>query len=224
MTMLECIEEDPTEIAKKLTANNGTIASLHSDEHGEKISIHNKSGLIIVEYYPETQQCHIQAPQGDLFLNAPTGSISLSSGENINLKCPGDIVIEGDNKIELRSGILFPDNAHLSLKDNEAKLYGRKVAINAEQGDFSIVKSRLRTRSFAGKIDRARVSLSYLELLAETMHQKNKTFYQSVENLLQINAGKMRTLVRGLFNLKGKRTYLKADKDMKLKGDKIHLR
>lgn len=230
--MSECIEKKPKKPAEegyyrktpRLTARDGTVVSLHSGAGGEKITVCSELGQIIVEYYPESRKCHLYVPVGDLHLNAPMGSLSLASGRDIKLQCPGDILIKGDSHVELRSGRQPPTDAAISLRKNKAKISGTKVTINAEQGDLSIVKSRIRSRSLAAKIDRACVSLDNLELFAERMHQKNKIFYQRVENLFQINAGKMRTFVRGLFNLKGKRTYLKADKDMKLKGEKIHLR
>lgn len=230
--MLECLEvekkrtSDELDLSgkKALNAADGTVVSIITEEGREKITVHSDKGHIIFEYQPETRKCHLYVPEGDLHFNAPAGSVSISSGRDIKLKCPGNIVIEGQENVKLHAGKPSRANAALLLGQQQVKVSGSKVGVHAEQGDFAIVKARMRSRRLSAKVDRARVTLDNLEILAETMHQKSKNVYQSVENLLQINAGRMRTFVRGLFHLKGERTYLKANKDMKLKGDKIHLR
>lgn len=230
--MLECLERESKASLEKLestdrqtlNAADGTAVSIITEQGREKITVHSNKGEIIFEYQPETKKCHFYVPEGDLHFNAPAGSVSLSSGRDINLKCPGDIIMEGQNSVKLCAGISARSNAALILDQEQAKLKGSKIAMQAEEGDFTIRKTRIRSRSFAAKINQARATLDHFEILAETMQQKTKNFYQQVDNLLQINAGRMRTFVQGLFHLKGERTYLKSEKDMKLKGDKIHLR
>ncbi len=229
--MLECLEKEEittneigSDKRQSIKTTDGTIVSLFTKQGREKITIHSDMGHIIFEYQPDTKKCHFYVPEGDLHFNAPTGSVSIASGRDIQLKCPGDIIMQGQSNVKLRSGEPSRVNAALTLGQQEAKVSGAKVTIEAEQGDFSIIKARMRSRRLSAKIDRARFTLDNLEILAETMHQKANNLYQSAENLYQVNAGRMRMFIRGLFNLKGDRTYLKANKDMKLKGDKIHLR
>jgi hypothetical protein len=221
--LLKHTEKDPPQ-ERTLHSSNGTSVSLLTENGIEKITVRSDTGQIIFEYQPETKKCHFTVPEGDLHFDAPAGNISFSSGRDIQLKCPGDIVVEGEGKISMHSGKVSYGNSALTLDQRQVHLQGSKVAITAEQGEFAIAKTSFRSRRFAAKIERARVTLDDLEIVAETIRQKAKNVVQNVENLLQINAGRMRTFVRGLYNLKGERTYLKADKDMKLKGEKIHLR
>lgn len=230
--MIECMDKpnllqhtgkDPLQ-EQILHASNGTSVSLLTENGIEKITMRSDAGQIIFEYQPETKKCCFTVPEGDLHFAVPTGNISFSSGCNIQLKCPGDIVVEGEGKIAMHSGKVFHGKSALVLDRQQVCLQGSKVAITAEQGEFAIAKTSFRSRRLAAKIERARVTLDDMEIVAETIRQKAKNVVQNVENLLQINAGRMRTFVRGLYNLKGERTYFKADKDIKLKGDKIHLR
>ncbi len=230
--MIQCLEKpDLLQYTEKdrpqertLHASNGTSVSLLTENGNEKITMRSDTGQIIFEYQPETKKCYFAVPEGDLHFDAPAGNIFFSSGRDIQLKCPGDISVEGEGKIAMHSGKFSHGNSALILDRQQAHLQGSKVAIIAEQGEFAIANTSFRSRRLAAKIERARVTLDDMEIVAETIRQKAKNVIHNVENLLQINAGRMRTFVRGLYNLKGERTYLKADKDMKLKGEKIHLR
>lgn len=230
--MLECIEEqgipqhenrDPIS-EDILSTDNGTTVFLHRENGIEKISVRSDTGQIIFEYHPETKKCHLTVPEGDLSFAAPLGNISFAAGKNIHFKCPGDITIEGKKKIDIHSGNGSVSSAALILDHQKAQLRGDKVSIAAQHGDFAIAKTSIRSRRLAAKVDRARITMDDIEIVADTIRQKAQNVVQNVEQLLQINTGRMRTFVRGLYNLKGERTYIKADKDMKLKGDKIHLR
>jgi hypothetical protein len=231
-TMLQCLEkpcipqrdEGNPPHEKMLQTKNGTSVSLLTENGIEKITLRNDTGQIIFEYQPETKKCCFTVPEGDLHFNAPAGNISFSSGRDIKMKCPGDIMVEGEGKIAMHSGMLSPGNAALVIDRQQLHLQGCEVAIVAEEGKFAFARTFLRSRQFAAKIERGRATLDDLEIVVETIRQKAKNVFQNVENLLQINSGRMRTFVRGLYNLKGDRTYIKAEKDIKLKGDKIHLR
>lgn len=206
------------------STSNGTTVLFHNENGTEKIAVRSETGQIIFEYQPDTKKCQLTVPKGDLNFAAPLGNISFSSGHNIHMKCPGDISIEGEREVKINSGKLSHVHSSLTLGQQKAQLRGSNVAITAQKGDFAIAKALIRSRRLAAKIDRARINTDDIEIIATTIRQKAKDAVQNVENLLQVNAGRMRTFVRGLYNLKGERTYLKADKDMKLKGDKIHLR
>ena len=230
--MLDLLEEEKRTVIDRhqldykqtLNAKDGTVVALITEEEGERITVSSNKGQIIFEYHPETKKCHLYVPEGDLHFNAPAGSVNISSGHDIKLQCPGDIVIEGENNVKLYSGTPSIKNAALNLGCQRVKLSGEKIEIQAGEGDFSIIKTRWRSRRLAAKIDRARFNFTYLDVLAETMRQSATNLFQNIEDLFQVNAGRMRMFVYGLFNLRGKRTYLKAEKDMKLKGEKIHLR
>ncbi|OQX20453.1 MAG: hypothetical protein BWK76_01260 [Desulfobulbaceae bacterium A2] len=230
--MIECLEktakrqfeEGSLDQERTLRASNGTAVTLELINGAEQITVRSEAGQIIFEYQPETKKCYFSVPEGDLHFAAPAGNISLSAGRGIQLTCPGDIVIAGESKVSLRSGAVFHGDSSLVLDRQHARLQGGRVALNAEQGEFTMEKTLFRGNRLAAKIDHARVTLVDLEVVAETLRQKARDFFQNVEGLLQINSGRMRTFVQGLYNLKGERTYIKADKDMKLKGERIHLR
>ncbi|MBF0233544.1 MAG: DUF3540 domain-containing protein [Desulfamplus sp.] len=62
-----------------------------------------------------------------------------------------------------------------------------------------------------------------LETAVDTVMEKSINVYRTVENLAQVTAGRMRTLVQGTSHFKSRKAVFKAEKDFKIKGDKIHL-
>lgn len=208
----------------QLSSCNGTTVLLHTEDGVEKIAIRSETGQVIFEYQPETKKCWFTVPRGDLNFSAPEGSISFSAGKDIRLKCPGEIVIDADSTLHLRSGEQFQKESSLHLNGEGAGLRGENIAIIGQKGSVALDSTTIRGRRLAAKFERSRFVLDDLEVIAGTVRQKSRNVVQQVENLLQVNAGRVRTFVKGLYHLKGKRTYLKADNDMKLKADKIHLR
>ena len=82
--------------------------------------------------------------------------------------------------------------------------------------------------SFAGKKLTVKISLvnvitDRLESAAKTVISSAQNIYRTVEELYQLKAGRMRTLIKHTFHLKSKRSMLKSDEDFKIRAERIHL-
>jgi hypothetical protein len=60
-----------------------------------------------------------------------------------------------------------------------------------------------------------------LETRAQTIISKMKNIYQSVENLSQLRAGRLKTLVQSTVHLKSKSTVLQSEEDFKVRAERI---
>lgn len=96
-----------------------------------------------------------------------------------------------------------------------------KTLVNVETGDLDFVTQN-GSISFqsAGKIS---LVAHRLETQAETVVEKAANVYQTVEELTQLQTGRMRTLVKGSCHLKARDAFLKAEQDFKVDGEQIHL-
>jgi len=96
-----------------------------------------------------------------------------------------------------------------------------KTRVNVEKGDLEFV-----TRNGSIAFHSAH-KISFvahrLETLAETVVSKAKNVYRSVEQLTQLQTGRLRTLVKGSWHASSKNAFLKAEEDFKVDGDQIHL-
>lgn len=62
-----------------------------------------------------------------------------------------------------------------------------------------------------------------LETRAGRILESARNVYREVEELAQSRAGRMRLIAKETFHLLGRTTLLKAEEDVKVKGNKIHL-
>ena len=89
--------------------------------------------------------------------------------------------------------------------------------------DDSYTSKKYIGNEFRGRIKNVKLIMVKLESIANTVLQKAENIYQSVKGLTQLKTGRMRTLVDSTFHLKGKKVFIKAEEDFKVKGKKIHL-
>jgi hypothetical protein len=62
-----------------------------------------------------------------------------------------------------------------------------------------------------------------LQVLVQTLMEKAKNIFRTVEQLSQIKAGRIRTLVDETYFFKAKKAFIKSDEDYKINAEKIHL-
>jgi hypothetical protein len=96
-----------------------------------------------------------------------------------------------------------------------------KTLVNVENGDLEFVTKNGSMAFHSAK----EISLvaPRLETRAETVVTKAANVYETVEELAQLQAGRMRTLVKGSCHLKARDAFLKAEQDFKVDGEQIHL-
>jgi len=107
------------------------------------------------------------------------------------------------------------------------------LALRTEHGDIALQSAgAVRIGGQAINLDaervevrakRARWIVDKLETLAGTLMERAKNVYRSVEQLAQLRAGRMRTLVEETSHFRSRNAYVKAERDYKINADQIHL-
>lgn len=212
------------EVNKKLVAEDGTCVVLKRGETSESIEVRSKSGDILFEYDPAKGRFSFRSPCSDLVFSAPFGNIDMLAKKNIRFSSEGDLLFSGLSNIKMLTGGTGLKNSSFLLNKDHTVLKGKRISVTADEAECDLLKTKLRGKMLSAKIDKAWASFESLEIVSQSIKQKTKDLYQRVEHLFQIDAGRMRMLIWKVFNLKGGRTYINADKDLKLKGEKIHLR
>jgi len=134
-----------------------------------------------------------------------------TNGSRVNIQHGGlDFITHNGNinfiskrgKIKMNSVELDITNKHTSIKSEHLNYIGDKVSATMK-----------RSRIIAGR----------LEYIANDIICKTKNLYNSVDELAQLKAGRIRTLIKSTLHIKAKNSYLISEEDFKINGDKIHL-
>ncbi|MDH4267415.1 MAG: DUF3540 domain-containing protein [Deltaproteobacteria bacterium] len=129
-------------------------------------------------------------------------------------------------RVNLESGDLefVTHNGNISFTSGrEILLQGQSVGVRAQRGDFQVEETTYTGKKLLGKIDGVKLIAERIETAAQSLIEKAKNVYRTVEQLSQLKTGRMRTLVNSTFHFKAKKAFLKAEEDYKIKAEKIHL-
>jgi hypothetical protein len=132
---------------------------------------------------------------GKTILSVPEGDLALCSEK-------GSIRLEAAKDIELCSPQFSLEAGKGQIKIADADYQGVRLGASIAQ-----------TKLFLGK----------LNTTIGRLIEKAKNVYRQVDNLNQLKAGRMRTLVKGSYHLKGESLNQKAEKDVRIDGNKINL-
>ncbi|MFT6898021.1 MAG: hypothetical protein ACJA13_002437 [Paraglaciecola sp.] len=132
---------------------------------------------------------------GKTILSVPEGDLDLRSEK-------GSIRLQAAKDIELNSP---------------------QFSLETAKGTFNIADASYQGLRLGASIAQTKLFLGKLNTTVGRLIEKAKNVYRQVDNLNQLKAGRMRTLIKGSYHLKGESINQKADKDVRIDGDKINL-
>lgn len=98
-----------------------------------------------------------------------------------------------------------------------------RVEVRAAAADVKVVDAKLEATTVATVAARARHVLGTLELQAGRIVERAKNAYREAEELSQTRAGRIKLLARQTLHAFADRAAIKAQQDVKIKGEKIYL-
>jgi hypothetical protein len=119
-----------------------------------------------------------------------------------------DVVVPGTLRVRAGKGV--------ALEAPELAAVAARARLVVDEG--SVVARALSTAA-----DRWVVTAGSLETQAEQIVERARDVFRDAEGLVQQTAGRMRSLVRGTLQMVSRRAVVKADEDLKLDGERIHL-
>jgi hypothetical protein len=155
------------------------------------------------------------------------------SGRRVLLRRSDD-ALEEWAELALASAYLpVPDDVVLAVGQDDrvyviGVLQGRGPSVMAFPGDVTISAPQGAVRLDAGKgvtlsAPSIELQAGEIEVDAKTWTQRLETAYQWVKDLLQVRAGRSRTVVDGTAHQMAERTYIRSEKEVKVDGEKIYL-
>lgn len=209
--------------SNQLDIGKGAYAKTDTSNASPKLQLFSKRNELIFEYDAETEKAYINVESGDLEFITQKGDIVLNSANNIQLKGQ-NIELAGQSGIQLAVvDAIGQLTSSMSLSACKASLKSAKVRLTAQLGEFQLKETRFVANKFRGTIEDSKLVVDSLSTVANTVTEKAKNVYRTVEQLTQLKTGRMRTLVASTFHLKSHKTMMKSQEDFKVNADKIHL-
>lgn len=202
-------------INKTLNLNGETKARVVSRDGSHILAVYNKRGELIFEYDPDSDRSRVIMGSGGLDVSAPKGDIRFSAGGRIQLE---------SRCVEMNTHeAAGMQTSRFSLGQFRTELHSASLNIKSARNKLELDEVDYHGRKLTTRVSRAKLNWGRVETLVDTLIQKARTSFTTVEELSQTRAGRMRTLVAGTFRLKAVRAKLKADKSIDIDGERINL-
>jgi hypothetical protein len=209
--------------SRTLHSASGAYAELTADLDSESLKIYSSDRKLLFQYDPLSGKTSVYVPSGDLEFIAPQGDITFASARGVFLR--GQTVqLTGEAGIRISvTDMLGRILSGLTLQSQRAKLSSREVDMTARRGEFQIEEVNWTARKILGRVDHAKLVAGKFERFANTVIEKAKDVYTTVDGAVQLKAGRLRTLLDGTYHFMARKAYLKAREDFKVNAKKIHL-
>jgi len=206
----------PDSSENNITLSRGAQANAEGSPGEQTLKVFSSKRELIFEYDEENNKARVNMEAGDIEFVTENGNITFAAnkeimfhGRSIGMTSAKGIYLGVmDTLGKLRST--------LTLRQQSMKIDSPEVGLDAERGDFNVEETKYTGKRLLSKVDR-------LESIAGSVIAKARNIYQTVEELSQVRAGRMRTMVTKTFHFKSKKAFVKAEEDYKIKAEKIHL-
>ncbi|MGE5811869.1 MAG: DUF3540 domain-containing protein [Ignavibacteria bacterium] len=207
-----------------IKARDGTFVTLDKTQNAEKIQVFSKQNELIFEYDSCSGKSRINIHSGDLEFVTGKGDISFISEGNIRFKGKQSIELESSNGIKMTvRSFIDKMQSTISLDRIKIKLGSSNLKIASKRADIYIKDSKYIGSNFSATLKQIRFIAGKIESITNDIICKTKNVYNTADELIQIKAGRIRTLVKSALHIKSKNAYLKSEEDFKINAEKIHL-
>jgi hypothetical protein len=141
-------------------------------------------------------------------------------GDVLELSADCDIAIKSDSTLHLSGA----DGVRIACGESVVDLTPGALSIASEKMTAKARMAECEGREIRLSADLLRISCAKLERIASRVLEYARESYQRVDNLLHIRAGRIRSESQSNHSLHGATVRVDAKEDVRIMGEKIHLR
>jgi hypothetical protein len=198
---------------RELALTDGTQVRASAD--GAALEIMRADGTLLFKY-------NVSQGQGRITLENDAVDVHAVRGD-LRLRAAGDVLVEGRTVQAVSRNPGADSTTRFQLSPRQASLSAATVNINGDDLQIAVAQTTLRSEEVRGFIGRAVVQARRIETVAAVISETAQNLYQAVEELAQLRAGSLRTIVDGSVHLKAKQVFQRAAEAFKIRAEKIHL-
>ena len=209
---------------QRLSSTSGVYAELRPNAAGDDtLQVRSPQNELLFEVDPATGTTRVGIPNGDLELTAERGDLNLRAAGNIRLE-GNDIEAKARHRLTLMiCDRLKAASTLLKMVPHSLGLSSGKVHVSAEQLESKADATKIAGRRISMTSKSHSVQTERLDTVAETVTENTGNVYRIVRDLVQTQAGRVRTFVRGLSHFRSKRAYFSSEETFNIDGEKINL-
>jgi hypothetical protein len=192
----------PDSSEDKITLSKGTQAETEGSPGEQCLKVFSPNNELIFQYDEKTGNARVNMEAGDIEFVTENGNITFATNKEIMFH-GRSIGMTGAKGICLGvMDTLGKLRSTLTLRQQSMKIDSPEVGLDAERGDFNVEETKYTGKRLLSKVDR-------LESIAGSVIAKARNIYQTVEELSQVRAGRMRTMVARTFHFKSKKAFVR---------------
>ncbi len=218
-------DEPPMESARsplRLMTASGASAEVETVDEAEVLRVRNPEGAVLFEYDAATGTGSLRMP-GNLRLESLAGSIDLVARDGVRCVAGGEVSLRGATAASLTVGGRAGETAGLRVDARRTVLAGDTLVAAAKEAEVHFQKARYLGKVFNATVERAETLYGELTTRADTLVERATNAFRQVEELHQLHAGRLRTLVEGGMRLEGGHVVMRAKEEVHIDGEHINL-
>lgn len=205
-----------------LSLSSGHNVSRNKTREGESLDIKDENGRLLISFRGDSGECLVYNPAGDMNFISHEGNISFAAGKSIQFESSQQLNLQAGDGIHL-TALQGTSRSQIGLNPHSVDVKGRQFSLHSKNGQFFIQNASYAGDKFRATVKRVKLFMDILDSTVNTIRDKAKNVYKTVEGLFQTRTGRSRTVVESSSHFKAKRIYEIAEEDVKIDGKNIHL-
>ena len=217
-------DEAPPAEGAELQLQSGARAVVARESDGERLEVYSEQGRLLFSYAPSGGRSRVELPEGDVEFVSRKGKIDFVAAGGVRFFSREPIELTSAAEVRLAAldaaGKTF---SALGVGTRRLDLQSEEIRVKSKKGRLEIDRASFVGRSFSSSVKVLRSVAERSESVVGTAIEKARNVYRSVEELSQLRAGRVRTLVSDFYDLKSRNTRIRSDEEVRVDAKRINL-
>lgn len=186
---------------------------------GRTLTVRDARGEVLFEHDATSGKSVVRS-SGALEVRADGGDLDLSARDRVRIAAGRRVEIEGDEAVRLgaRHG-----ESEVALDARGVRVASTALEVVSGIGKLALAEGTFAVEKLETAVQKGRHFVGVMETRAGRIVERARDVYREVQDLEQTRAGRIRTIAREAYSVLADRATIKAEDDLTLMGEKIHL-
>ncbi len=191
------------------------------DDGRTALVIESPKGEALVEYDPANGRLVLRASQG-LTVDAGDGPLTLR-GRSVAVESDSEVDVRARRAVRLDAGEGDGEHGRVTVERGTVRAAAKAVAVDALRATLTFDEAAVAARVLRAAVRAVTVQAGAVETRADRVLTRAKDLYQEVEGTAQTRARALRMVAQGTLQALADRVLVRADDDVKVQGERVHL-